>query len=166
MKNFVNALIRDNDDGCQAWEKAMGSMKSALQLFGSANKNNQNAVDLLNSMGSSDSIKKAVHYFKNHVGGIIQNNHDNAQTVWDEISKIATPINGVSLYGKRALPLLPTQQPMTPRERSFLVAAAGLVIMLAAITAGSYRCNILKKKIRPLEANKMLAHDADITDAD
>jgi len=186
MKNFVNALIRDNDNGCQhgetahqnsvdsLWEKAKGSMNNALRLFGNAKDSNQGAIDVLDSLGSSDSIKKAKHYFDGRVRGIVNKNHAIAHTGLDKILAVVIPvISGLvrlagNLVGLFLVPTLslPTQPPVSPQRRSFLVAAAGLVTMLAAITAGSYRWNMLNKKIEPLEANKMLAHDAEITDMD
>jgi len=176
MKNFVNAILRDNDDGCQdvvtshrfavdrAWENAKGSMQKALQLFRSAQRNNQGAIDILHSLGSSDSIKKALHYFENHWGGILQHNHDIAQAGLNQILSFATPsINGLN---EPPLPLPPTQPPLSSQKRSCLVVVAGLVTMLVAITAGSYRWNMLNKKNGPPEAKKMLALDAEITDTE
>lgn len=186
MKKFVDAVVGDNDDGCQhgetahrqsldnLWHTAKGSMDNALGLFDSAKNNNQGVVDVLGNLHPSGEITKAKHYFDGHVRGIIHKNHGIAHTGLDSISAFLIPaVNGLvrlfgNLLGLFLVPTLslPTKPPVSPRRRSFLLAAAGLVTMIAAITAGSYRWNMLNKKIGPLEAKKMLAHDAEITDMD
>lgn len=185
MKHWVDTLIHENDGACgngnaakhsasdEQWTVAKGKMKKALDGFGNAHHANQGAIRVVDSMCCSDSVNEAGNFFRNNVGGTIHNNHHVAHNGLSSILGFLTPVvdglkwlghtffGWLGLFVQRPL-TLPTQPPVSPRRRSFLVAAAGLVTLLAAITAGSYRWNNLNKKFGPLEANKMLVHDADV----
>jgi len=190
IKKYVDRTVMENDLACKkgvdakdnskhkAWSPAKVNITGAVTGFGSAHDANLKTIETLLSLGDSSATQQAAAYFSGHVAQMINGNRAIAHQALNMILDYVVPlvVDGLMWLGKAVSGFIavfvqpalapPIQPPISPQRRSFLVAAAGLVTMFAAITAVSCRWGVLKKQIRLREANKVLAPEAELTDTD
>lgn len=190
IKKYVDRTVMYNDDSCKkgvaakdyskhkAWSTAKVNIHGAVTGFSSAHDANLKTIEKLRSLGDSSHAQQAADYFSGHITQMINGNRAIAHQALDMILDYVVPgvVAGLMWLGKAVLGFIalfvqpalppPIQPPISPQRRSFLVAAAGLVTMFAAITAVSCRWGMLKKQIRLREANKVLAPEAELSDTD